>query len=75
MNCSTLQKEEPIQSEEVCSVPSFSMGVEQSWPEELSSCIELLFKNRNHPTLLHMAFDEDINCDQPYLCTEPASPP
>ena len=44
MNRSTLQKEEPMQSEEVCSVPSFSMGMEQSWPEELSSRIELLLR-------------------------------
>jgi hypothetical protein len=44
MNHSTLQKEEPMQSEEVCSVTSFSMGMEQSWPEELCIRRELLLR-------------------------------
>ena len=44
MNRSTLQKEEPMQSEEVCSVTSFSMGMEHSWPEKLSIRRELLLR-------------------------------
>ena len=44
MNRSTLQKVEPLQSEKECSVTSFSMGMEQSWPEELSSRRELLLR-------------------------------
>ena len=44
MHRSTLQKDEHIQREEVCSFPSFSMGMEQSWPEELSIRIKLLLR-------------------------------
>src|SRR2546429_975032 len=40
----TSLKEEPLQSEEGCSVPSLSMGMEQSWPEELPIRRELLLR-------------------------------
>jgi hypothetical protein len=42
MNRSTLLKEEHFQSKEGCSATSFSMGMDHSWPEELSIRRELL---------------------------------